>query len=170
MCGLGCPSCFIGEPRKITQRGSPPGHPSGSKDLTGPSWRLCLLPALGTLKAARLAQGPEARASLQGNQSSLRDREAGFWAPAPLFPCGSGVQRIGVQRTGLGDCGGAGAGPTNEKNAIPWDPTGHALASCSEDMTLKTGSMKRDNYVHALQVDTKEMYATKWNPTGRGTE
>ncbi|KAK1346902.1 hypothetical protein QTO34_000762 [Cnephaeus nilssonii] len=32
-------------------------------------------------------------------------------------------------------------GHTNEVNAIKWDPTGNALASCSDDMTLKIWSM-----------------------------
>ena len=30
-------------------------------------------------------------------------------------------------------------GLQNEVNAIKWDPQGHLLASCSDDMTLKVG-------------------------------
>ncbi|CAM9201813.1 unnamed protein product [Laminaria digitata] len=55
-------------------------------------------------------------------------------------------------------------GHTDEVNAIKWDPSGHLLASCSDDYTAKIWKMGQTSCVHNLQEHDKEIYTIKWSP------
>ena len=75
-------------------------------------------------------------------------------------------------------------GHTDEVNAICWSPCGRYIASCSDDHTAKIWSACDDdsnddeeehnlNDLKGLKLDlvghTKEIYTTRWTPTGRGS-
>eukprot|EP00904_Undaria_pinnatifida_P014117 jgi/Undpi1/9836/HiC_scaffold_27.g12290.m1 len=55
-------------------------------------------------------------------------------------------------------------GHTDEVNAIKWDPSGHLLASCSDDYTAKIWKMGQTSCVHNLEEHDKEIYTIKWSP------
>ena len=67
-------------------------------------------------------------------------------------------------------------GHTDEVNAICWSPCGRYIASCSDDNTAKIWSTNDEhnlNGMKGLKLDlvghTKEIYTTRWTPTGQGS-
>ena len=67
-------------------------------------------------------------------------------------------------------------GHTDEVNAICWSPCGRYIASCSDDNTAKIWSTSDEhnlNDLKGLKLDlvghTKEIYTTRWTPTGQGS-